>query len=84
MQLLNKQLAYPCRVCYNHNRLADVAEWQTHQTQNLAVVTSCGFKSHHPHGFRQSPVRGCLFDYLTGCILKHKLVHKMNIMYNLT
>ncbi len=28
---------------------ADVAEWQTHKTQNLAGVTSCGFKSHHPH-----------------------------------
>ena len=28
---------------------ADVAEWQTQQTQNLPVVTSCGFKSHHPH-----------------------------------
>ena len=23
--------------------------WQTHETQNLAVATSCGFKSHHPH-----------------------------------
>ena len=23
--------------------------WQTHKTQNLAVVTSCGFKSRHPH-----------------------------------
>lgn len=22
--------------------------WQTHKTQNLAGVTSCGFKSHHP------------------------------------
>ena len=28
---------------------ADVAEWQTHKTQNLAGATSCGFKSHHPH-----------------------------------
>ncbi len=27
---------------------ADVAEWQTHKTQKLAWVTSCGFKSHHP------------------------------------
>ena len=26
-----------------------MAEWQTQQTQNLPVVTSCGFKSHHPH-----------------------------------
>ncbi len=35
---------------------AGVAEWQTHQTQNLAVATSCGFKSHlrhqrNPHGY---------------------------------
>ena len=28
---------------------ADMAEWQTQQTQNLPVVTSCGFKSHYPH-----------------------------------
>ena len=34
------------RMC---NVLADVAEWQTQQTQNLPVVTSCGFKSRHPH-----------------------------------
>ena len=65
MQLLNKQLAYPCRVCYNHNRLADVAEWQTHQTQNLAVVTSCGFKSHHPHTFLKQPEKWLFFDVLT-------------------
>ncbi len=26
-------------------RLAGVAKWQTHQTQNLAVATPCGFKS---------------------------------------
>ena len=26
-----------------------MAEWQTHKTQNLAGVTSCGFKSHQPH-----------------------------------
>ena len=25
-----------------------MAEWQTHKTQNLAEVTSCGFKSHYP------------------------------------
>lgn len=30
-------------------RPAAVAEWQTHKTQNLAGVTSCGFKSHQPH-----------------------------------
>lgn len=34
------------RKCPAH---ADVAEWQTHKTQNLAGATSCGFKSHHPH-----------------------------------
>ena len=27
---------------------ADVAEWQTQQTQNLPGSRSCGFKSHHP------------------------------------
>ena len=25
---------------------AGVAEWQTHQTQNLTWATTCGFKSH--------------------------------------
>ena len=34
---------------------ADVAEWQTHKTQNLAEVTSCGFKSHYPHS--KTPVK---------------------------
>ena len=33
----------------NCSSRADVAEWQTQQTQNLPVVTSCGFDSHHPH-----------------------------------
>ena len=28
---------------------ADVAEWQTHKTQNLAGGTSWGVKSHPPH-----------------------------------
>ena len=28
---------------------ADVAEWQTQQTQNLPVATSYGFESHHRH-----------------------------------
>ena len=23
--------------------------WQTHQTQNLTLVTACGFESHQPH-----------------------------------
>lgn len=32
---------------------ADVAEWQTHQTQNLTGVTSCGFKSRHPHYYKE-------------------------------
>ena len=34
------------KFCYKN--LADVAEWQTHKTQNLAGAISCGFKSHHP------------------------------------
>ena len=28
---------------------AGMAEWQTHQTQNLTMATSCGFKSHFLH-----------------------------------
>ena len=32
-----------------------MAEWQTHKTQNLAEVTSCGFKSHYPHS--KKPVK---------------------------
>ena len=36
-------------------KTAGVAEWQTHKTQNLAEVTSCGFKSHYPHS--KSPVK---------------------------
>ena len=30
-------------------RLAGVAKWQTHQTQNLAVATPCGFDSRPRH-----------------------------------
>ena len=30
--------------------------WQTHETQNLAVATSCGFKSHHPHNTKRKQV----------------------------
>ncbi len=48
-----KVLASKSRLWYNEDRsgmdFADVAEWQTHQTQNLTGATSCGFKSHHPH-----------------------------------
>ena len=47
-----KVLASKSRLWYNEDRsgmdFADVAEWQTHQTQNLTGATSCGFKSHHP------------------------------------
>ena len=39
-------------ILYRH---ADVAEWQTQQTQNLPVVTSCGFKSRHPHFLIKTP-----------------------------
>ena len=41
--------------CCVNNTYADMAEWQTHKTQNLAEVTSCGFKSHYPHS--KSPVK---------------------------
>lgn len=36
---------------------AGVAEWQTHQTQNLAVATSCGFKSHLRHQIKISQTK---------------------------
>ena len=38
-----------CYFMVEYQGRADVAEWQTQQTQNLPVVTSCGFNSHHPH-----------------------------------
>ena len=28
---------------------AGVSEWQTRQTQNLLLATTCGFKSRHQH-----------------------------------
>ena len=44
-----KVLASKSRLWYNEDRsgmdFADVAEWQTHQTQNLTGATSCRFKS---------------------------------------
>ena len=43
---------------------ADVAEWQTQQTQNLPVVTSCGFKSHHPHYYEnRAGILPALFSF---------------------
>ena len=30
-------------------KYAEVAEWQTHKTQNLARATSCGFDPHLRH-----------------------------------
>ena len=45
----NNSLELVSGICYNHRALAEVAEWQTHQTQNLTLVTMCGFKSHLPH-----------------------------------
>lgn len=33
---------------------ADVAEWQTHQTQNLTGATSCRFKSGRRHYIEKS------------------------------
>ena len=34
-----------------------MAEWQTHKTQNLAEVTSCGFKSHYPQSKKNSIIK---------------------------
>ncbi len=34
--------------------LAGMAEWQTHQTQNLTMATSYGFKSHCRHFTKRS------------------------------
>ncbi len=46
--------------------------WQTHETQNLAVVTSCGFKSHHPQEDEKSRygalLRACFFSSSCGCL----------------
>ena len=39
-----------------------MVEWQTRQTQNLLLVTTCGFKSHYPH-FLDTLLRVCLIFY---------------------
>ena len=36
------------KICY-YKCVAGVAEWQTHQTQNLTGATSCEFESRHQH-----------------------------------
>ena len=45
---------------------------QTHETQNLAVVTSCGFKSHHPQEDEKNRygalLRACFFSSSCGCL----------------
>ena len=46
------------------NVLADVAEWQTHQTQNLTAVMLCGFKSRHPHWVKVVKV-SCILGFTT-------------------
>ena len=40
---------------------AGVAKWQTHQTQNLAVATPCGFDSHLRH-----PLKSVFLPMFTG------------------
>ncbi len=40
---------------------AGVAEWQTHQTQNLAMATSCGFKSRLRHQQAEHDSYGACF-----------------------
>ena len=45
--------------------------WQTHKTQNLAVVTSCGFKSRHPHSQKDTEKQqSFLFLSVFLCIVK--------------
>ena len=51
-----------------HERMRMWRNWQTHETQNLAVATSCGFKSHHPQEDEKSRqgVNPCLL-FLASC-----------------
>lgn len=35
--------------------------WQTHQTQNLTLVTACGFESHQPHFLEPCLLQGSFF-----------------------
>ena len=60
---LKKKLKYS--FCYdNITFVAGVAEWQTHQTQNLTVATSCGFKSHLLHNERQHGICRAFSRYM--------------------
>lgn len=79
-----KVLASKSRLWYNEDRsgmdFADVAEWQTHQTQNLTRATSCGFKSRHPHSLAGAQVESTeffldsvLFLYVEICSFMHNL-----------
>ena len=51
VQESSKTLCHPLprRAIYSRANHAGVAKWQTHQTQNLAVATPCGFDSRPRH-----------------------------------
>ena len=73
-----------------------MAEWQTHKTQNLAEVTSCGFKSHYPQS--KSPVKSrgltirdiyfsyyfCYYGFVRSkCFFFYTLpAHSMNLLFS--
>lgn len=72
-----------------------MAEWQTHKTQNLAEVTSCGFKSHYPHS--KSPVKSrgltirdiyfsyyfCYYGFVRSkCFFYTLPAHSMNLLFS--
>lgn len=52
--------------------------WQTHQTQNLAVVISCGFESHQPH-WRNLEKSRFLFFRVAFCVASLKMFGKIII-----
>ena len=81
--------------CCVSNIYADMAEWQTHKTQNLAEVTSCGFKSHYPHS--KSPVKSrgltirdiyfsyyfCYYGFVRSkCFFYTLPAHSMNLLFS--
>ena len=53
------QISLICGRLIPGSKSAGVAEWQTHQTQNLTRVTSCGFKSHLLHVYENGENTGC-------------------------
>ena len=70
-----------CYFMVEYQRRADVAEWQTQQTQNLPVVTSCGFNSHHPHlTYRpENSVKMCVKPHIYAVFSCFNVVYIKNI-----